>query len=407
MGKSLKSMMLYLISGRSATSNCIGRKIPEVTIVMNQLISTELLCGGDLKGGNGQGSESHKMMSAAEYHAKWYRKNAFINLLTRSVSELKDMFHNYETYKYISQSDKKYDMIWERSSRLHWAGIFYANKHGIPCVLEWKDSLITYRYSLFHCVATRMERWKNKNSDFIIVESQVLKDMLIKEGINGGKIYIAYNAVNPEEFHKNTTQGSIIRHQLGISSNEIVVGYVGSYAFYHDSIRMILAASVMRSRGKNNVRWILIGSGKDEKQCRDLAVKEGLYGKEVLMIPQIDKYLVPQYLSAMDITILPGSTDIICPIKVMEYMAAKSVVLVPDFACNREVINENNGLLFKPFNENSIADALCKVCDDASLREKLAENAYKTVIEHFTWDKTYGDVLKNILDKLERNYSLD
>ena len=68
MGKSLKSMMLYLISGRSATSNCIGRKIPEVTIVMNQLISTELLCGGDLKGGNGQGSESHKMMSAAEYH---------------------------------------------------------------------------------------------------------------------------------------------------------------------------------------------------------------------------------------------------------------------------------------------------------------------------------------------------
>ena len=78
-----------------------------------------------------------------------------------------------------------------------------------------------------------MERWKNKNSDFIIVESQVLKDMLIKEGINGGKIYIAYNAVNPEEFHKNTTQGSIIRHQLGISSNEIVVGYVGSYAFYH------------------------------------------------------------------------------------------------------------------------------------------------------------------------------
>ena len=213
--------------------------------------------------------------------------------------------------------------------------------------------------------------------------------------------------------------GGISVNEMGRFSNDLInvnsrgVLYQMAFAcsFYfllaHDSIRMILAASVMRSRGKNNVRWILIGSGKDEKQCRDLAVKEGLYGKEVLMIPQIDKYLVPQYLSAMDITILPGSTDIICPIKVMEYMAAKSVVLVPDFACNREVINENNGLLFKPFNENSIADALCKVCDDASLREKLAENAYKTVIEHFTWDKTYGDVLKNILDKLERNYSLD
>ena len=40
----------------------------------------------------------------------------------------------------------------------------------------------------------------------------------------------------------------------------------------------------------------------------------------------------------MDIAVLPGSTAIICPIKIQEYMAAELPPVLPDYPVNREVV---------------------------------------------------------------------
>ena len=395
-----KVKMLYLISGRSATSWNIGRKIPEVVNAFCKYAVTDLICGGDIRGGVGYRNETHKICTAAEYHTKWYRKNPFVNFFVRSIYELKDIIHCFYTYRYITKSGKQYELIWERSSRLHCAGILFAKRNSIPCVLEWKDHLVDYKWSLFKPLALYVERWKNSSADYIAVESQVLKDMIISNGIDPNKIYVTYNAVNPNEFRKDIDKANEIRENLKISSSDIVVGYVGSYAFYHDSIRMIKAAKILRDKGIDNVKWLLIGDGKDKNNCQGLAKKEGLYGKDIFMLPFQSPQKIPGFLSAMDVTILPGSTDIICPIKVMEYMAANSVVLVPDYPCNREVINGTNGLLFKPFNEDSIAAEIQKVSINPILCKELGESARKTVCEKLTWDKTYGQVLKMIIERI-------
>lgn len=391
-----KIKMLYLISGRSAASWNIGRKISEVTNAFRKHADTDLLCGGDIKGGRGYQNETHEMCSVAEYHAKWYRKNPIVNFFVRSISEMKDMAHCFYSYQYIKNSGNQYELIWERSSRLHCAGIFYAKRHSIPCVLEWKDHLIDYKWSFFKPLALYVEKWKNRSADYIAVESEVLKDMLISEGVNPDKIYVTYNAVNPEEFKRKSDASCRVREELGIGVDEIIVGYVGSYAFYHDSIRMIKAAKILRDKGVDNIKWLLIGDGKDKKECEQLARKERLYGDSIIMLPFQKKEVIPDYLSAMDVTVLPGSTDIICPIKVMEYMAAKSVVLVPDYTCNREIIDGTNGLLFAPFDEVSMAMEITKVSKDRNVCRQLGDAARKTVCEKLTWDKTYGHVLEMI-----------
>lgn len=396
-----KIKMLYLISGRSAASWNIGRKIPEVTKAFREHADVDLFCGGDIKGGRGYQNETHEMCSVAEYHAKWYRRNSIVNFFVRSISEMKDMAHCFHSYQYIKNSGNQYELIWERSSRLHCAGIFYAKRHSIPCVLEWKDHLIDNKWSLFKPLALYVEKWKNRSADYIAVESEVLKDMLISEGVNPDKIYVTYNAVNPEEFRKKSDASCRIREELGIGVDEIIVGYVGSYAFYHDSIRMIKAAKILRDKGIDTIKWLLIGDGKDKNVCEQLARKEGLYGDSVLMLPFQNKEVIPDYLSAMDVTVLPGSTDIICPIKVMEYMAAKSVVLVPDYACNREIIDGTNGLLFTPFDEMSMAMEIVKVSKDRNVCRQLGDAARETVCEKLTWGQTYGHVLRIILSEIE------
>ena len=389
-------MILYLISGRGFTRSNSGRKISEVLHCFNEVVETDVLFGGDIPKERNVPSISSK----SDYHAKWYRKNRFVLFFSDSFAEMKCLVHNHLTYNCIKKKGKNYELIWERSSTLHWAGILYAKRRGIPSVLEWKDHLIKDYLTLFRPLAILVEKWKVNNASFITVESRVLKDDLVKSGIPGDKIYITYNAVNPEEFYKDEQDGKSVRKELGFSETDLIVGYVGSYAFYHDSIRMVLAASILKNKGIDSIKWLLIGDGKDRPICEHYAKDHDLLGNSIVMLPFQAKERIPRYLSAMDVTILPGSTDIICPIKVMEYMAAKSVVLVPDYKCNREVINEGNGLLFEPGNENSIAEILEDLNENRFRCRVLGENARKTVVQSLTWDKTYGAVLSDILGKL-------
>lgn len=396
----MKDQMLYLISGRNTYSDQLSRKFHEMYYCFKDIIEVEILSGGDFQR---KDRNRYHHLSQAEYHEKWYRKNMLFRSLAESYGELRSIIHSIQTYRYLKSRKEMYKIIWERSSGLHWAGILYAKKNNTPSILEWKDHLIKDYWSFFKPLASYIERWKNKNATFIVVESNVLKKKLTNVGVNPDKIYITYNAVNPKEFRRNSTFYRKIREKFNFSENEIVVGYVGSYAFYHDSIRMIKAAKILKEKGVNNIKWLLVGDGKDKKLCEELAIKEDLLDKYIFMVPRVSKEDVPNYLSAMDITILPGSTDIICPIKVMEYMAAESVVLVPNYECNREVIDGyTNGFLFTPFDENSIVDVLSMVNDDRSILRKMGETARTCVNHYYTWDKTYGVVLKKILISLSQ-----
>lgn len=387
------SRIIYLCTGRSFFSQKLGRKISEVVDCFKNVVTVSLLCGGDFT--------SRKSPSVATSTSS-HNKKRVPNFVVISLSEIKDIFHDSVLYKNINKTSNKIDLIWERSSRLHYAGLKYAKKKGIPCVLEWKDHLIPYKYSLLKPYALYIESKKNKIADYIVVESFELKKRLSESGVEADKIHVAYNAVDPDEFVKSADSNLLIRNKYGFKETDLIIGYVGSYAFYHDSIRMIKAADILNKRGLEQVKFLLVGSGKDYNICHSLAEEKGLLGKNIFMVPQVPKEDVPMYLSAMDVTLLPGSTDIICPIKVMEYMAAKSVVMVPDYACNREVINQENGILFTPFSEKDIADKIEGLCGDPSKRFDLGENARKTVIEKFTWDKTYGRVLTDILGKINR-----
>ena len=363
----------------------------------SEIIKTVVLSGGDFQR---KDRSSYHHLTQAEYHAKWYRKNKLMRSLAESYGEYRSIRHNIQSYRHLKKKGESYRLIWERSTGLHCAGILYAKKNGITSVLEWKDHLVKEYWSLFRPLVRYIERWKNKNADYIVVESKVLKDLLISEGVDAEKLFVAYNAVNPDEFYRDSDSRNEVRNRFGFSDGDLVVGYVGSYAFYHDSIRMIKAASLLKDRGINRIKWLLVGDGKEKQLCEDLAGKSALINHSVFMVDRVPKEEVPRYLSAMDVTILPGSTDIICPIKVMEYMAAGSVVLVPDYACNREIIDDGiNGLLFKPFDEESIVERLLFLLDNQGVVDQIGCQAREFVRTRLTWEHTYGHVLKQILAK--------
>lgn len=394
------SKIIYNISGRNFKEKSLGRKIYEVITCWKRNHNIEVICGGDI--GQKEEASTSTSYGNANHYNQSYRKNKLLEPLVHSVSEIKDIIHDKKMYEAICEKYDNQDikLVWERSSRLHYAGYRYAKKRGVPFVLEWKDHLIDYKFSLLKPFAQFIENYKNKNADYLVVESNVLREQLAKEGVDKNKILVAYNAVNADEFKPSEEYRTEFRNFLNIDENCTLVGYLGSYAFYHDTKRLILAANIIKKSGVKNIKILLVGNGKEFKECYELAKELNLLEDMVIFKEGIPKEQVPKVLSALDISILPGSTDIICPIKVFEYMAAQTLCIVPNYDCNKEVIEDGvDGVLFKPFDEKDLADKIVNLHEHPQNLKQMAKNARVHAQQKFTWENTWAKVMNEIVQK--------
>jgi glycosyltransferase involved in cell wall biosynthesis len=110
---------------------------------------------------------------------------------------------------------------------------------------------------------------------------------------------------------------------------------------------------------------------------------------------------VPHLLAAFDCALLPGCTDIICPIKVSEYMAAGLPVVIPNHEPNREIISPGeNGLLFTPQDARSLSEEMLNLKNNPGLRDRMGSRARKTAAENLTWEETWGRVVNLVTGSL-------
>ena len=392
-----KKNIIYIISPRSAFSNNPGRKISSIIELWQKKYNVSTFFGGDILNSNKSSSFDYGNVKTYE---KSYRRSKILEPFVHTFSELKDIIHNIKSYFFLKKHyTNNIHLVWERSSRLHFAGLLFAKKHKLPYVLEWKDNLVNYKFSFLKPISLYFEQYKCKEADNIVVESNVLESYLISKGIDSNKILVAHNACDSSTFLRNEKLGMQYREKLNISNETILIGYLGSYAFYHDSKRLILAIEILNKKHfKEKVKFLMVGNGKDFKECFNLAKEKELLNNILIMKEAVPKEEVPKILSAIDISILPGSTDIICPIKVLEYMSVKTAVLVPNYECNKEIIlDDKNGLLFEAKNELDLANKIESLLFNDSKIKKLGEEARKTLISNFSWENTWGKTLDIII----------
>ncbi len=292
-------------------------------------------------------------------------------------------------------------MIWERSSRLHRTGLKIAKQFDLPYVLEWKDHLVNYKHSLFKRDAVKLENTKLIESNFIVVESNILAKLLSEEhNLPITKFVTAINAVNADYFYQPQYRDEI-RESLNLASKTYVVGYVGSFAFYHNVEILCEVANKMSSKfSPKELIFLCVGDGHGRINVENKINRENL-GDFFIFTGKVPKEKVPFYLSAFDCSILPDSTSIICPIKVQEYMAAGLPVLIPNYDANSEVVIDNfNGLMFEPQNSAAICRCLLMLMHDRKNSQRLGANARSTVKDNLTWNKTWGAALEKINNSL-------
>jgi len=401
----MPSKIIYLCGGRGFCAATLLRKmacIPDSWRALGHEVQT--ICGDDVFGDRSAAAVPQPADNQKKYYGKWYRRIGLLEPVVRSIAEYRDLRHDKQFLGYVQQRAASFrpDLIWERPANLHVAGLTVARQLGIPYVVEWLDNIVKSCPSLFRDRTAAWEKRLYREADFVVVVSERVRGQLAADGVDPNKILVAFNAVDAEEFCPDLAKRQKGRRQLGVADDEILAGYLGSYAFYHDSRRLVLATDLLRKSTGFKLRILMLGDGKEYPECHALASRLGLLDSGLLLMkPRIPKEEVSSVLAALDIAILPGCIDTICPIKVQEYMAAGLPTVLPDYPANREVVVEGKtGVLFCPGDERSLAEALAKLAVDPVLCRRVGQNAREEVLNRFTWEKTWGAALQDILGRL-------
>lgn len=170
--------------------------------------------------------------------------------------------------------------------------------------------------------------------------------------------------------------------------NIIIIGTVGEFTKNKGHKYLIEAFKKLQTA---NYKLIIIGWGEDKQKLEE-KIKELEMEDKVFLIEGLSPAM--PYLKAFDIFVLPSLKEGL-PYTLLEAGLARLPVVVSDVGGIPEIIeNEKTGLLISPANVSALASAIKKILEDKNLRDKLAENFHKKIIQEFSLEKMIRETLR-------------
>ena len=157
------------------------------------------------------------------------------------------------------------------------------------------------------------------------------------------------------------------------------VYYTGSAHYRWKGVETLLSAVKHLSR----VKLVFVGDLCTSLECQN---------ERISCLGWLPHKEVENVLRRAEITVIPNSgCDMVSrlytsPLKLVEYMAAKTAIIASDLPSVREIVSEKEALFFTPDDPASLAEKIQILLEDGALRERLAKAAHHKAAE-FCWDE--------------------
>lgn len=296
------------------------------------------------------------------------------------------------------------DLIYQRYGRFTWAGVEASLRARVPLFLEYNGSEVWigkhWDMSGMIPLLERFERLNLNAAARIFVVSEVERRNLLRMGIADEKIIVNPNGVDTEKFRPGIG-GEAARHELGISEDEILAGFVGTFGPWHGVLTLAEAITLLPD--DRHVRFLLVGAGRFRDEVERIIRAAGRADR-VIFTGHLEHGRVPPLLDACDILLSPhvpledGSEFFGSPTKLFEYMAMGKAIVASRLGQIGDVLtDEESGLLVEPGNARQLAEAILRLSESLDLRERLGSAARRAAVERHTWKQNAQRVMAQYL----------
>jgi len=235
-------------------------------------------------------------------------------------------------------------------------------------------------------------------SNRLILVANSLKDRF--SWVKGsGKFVTIYNGVDIDEFKKDAIPFSVHEY-LGIPKDSLLITVIGRLEPLKGQIYLIEACGHAKDR-IGNFYVLCVGDLADSDyllKCRSLTEKHGLSDRIIFTGNRSD---VIQILNSTDIFVLPSLFEAF-PRSILEAMAAgKPSIVTRVGGCPEAVEEMKSGMIVPPGNSDILAEKIILLAEDASLRDRLGQEARNRAEKIFSLEQNImqtQNLYRQILD---------
>jgi len=276
----------------------------------------------------------------------------------------------------------------------------------IPMVFEVRDlwpelpiAVGAIKSPILIYLAKKLELWAYKNSSHIIGLSPGMCQGVVNTGYPKEKVHIIPNSCDIKLFKVDKNEENKFRARHDWLQDRPLVLYAGTLGIINGvSFLAEIAGEMLKINPE--IRFLVVGTGKEEEKVRTKAKELGVYKKNFYMFPPVSKKEIPVLLSAATI-----STSLFIPLKEMwansankffDTLAASKPIAINYGGWQKEII-ESKGIGVVLDDNNSHLAAL-KL--NSFISDKKAIDAARTSSEIVAKTEFSRDLLADKLIKV-------
>lgn len=289
-----------------------------------------------------------------------------------------------------------------------WAGLIYSALRFCPFVLEirdiWPESIQAVgamQKGFIVRVLEWMEHRMYKSADHIVTVGEGYRQRLLEKSVAGEKISVIMNGVDRNLFSPQE-KDAVLAEEYDLRG-KFVVSYIGTIGMACALDVVIRAAAMLLERGRDDVRFMLVGAGAVREELEAEAQAKNLYN--VTFTGRKDKHSMPAFLSITDACLVHlKKTDLftsVMPSKIFEAGGmARPIIMGVEGNAADIVRDAGMGVFMEPESEEDLVEAVLQLADDPELAKRLGDSGHDYIVKHFDRDalaSSYMDVLRNVV----------